>query len=556
MRLDALLLALVAVAWLPANHYLPWLSAWQEGLALLAVALGLAFLSRRGSLPAPWGLLVLAGLSSVAVQWWAGRILFLGDAWVVAMYLLAFGLALVAGSTLIEGEPANKAVRLELLCLLLLAAALISAGIGFAQWAGVQRLGVFGADLPPNARPFANFGQPNHWCTASLIGIGAAWVLFEARRIGGFSFGLIAAVLLLAMVMSGSRTAWLQLGLGVFIVLWLRERAALRLRPLALAVVLALFALAWVLWPLLAAGAGEGAARTVADQARVGLRGPLWVAMLDAIALRPWAGYGWNQMVMAQQAVALDSAPVHVLFQHAHNLLLDLMIWVGVPLALVIIGVASWTLLRLLQATRDPRAAGLLLVVAGVLAHSMVEFAIEYAYFLLPMALMLGAAHRLAGTPSFSVPVGAARVGGAVLTGLLTLTAIDYQTADSSYRTLRIESARVGTFGVESPAPDLRVLTQLEALLAFARETPRSGASLDELAAHADVAARFPYVASLYRLAQWQGLNGDAAGAARTLRVLCAMHPVAHCGEVIENWRALQSRQPALQAVPAPPLPR
>lgn len=556
MSVDALFIALVALAWLPANHYAPWLSAWQEGLALFTLATGAALLTRAGRLSPVWAGIILTLLASVALQAIAGKLLFAGDAWMVGLYLLAFALALTAGSTLVDGASAPGADRLELLCLALLAAALVSAGIGFAQWAGVQELGIFGADLPPSARPFANFGQPNHWCTASLIGIACAWTLYESRRIGGVTLGLVASVLLLAMVMSGSRTAWLQLGLGLLLVVGLGRRASLRLRLLPTLGAFGIVLIAWMLWPLLLAEMGEGSARSMTQQASAGLRVPLWIMMIDAIQARPWAGYGWQQMSLAQQAVALGHPPLHVHFEHAHNLLLDLMIWLGVPLALVVIGLAAWELSRLLRATRDARAAGLLLAIGGVLAHSMVEFAIEYAYFMLPMALMLGAAHRLARLPAWPLPRAVVRVGGTLALGMLAVTALDYLQAESNFRTMRLESARVGANGIVSAAPDLRVLTQLEAFLSYAREKPVAGATAADMDRYARVTARFAYPAAQFRLAQWQALNGRPGEASRTLALSCAMHRPQLCRQAIETWTAMQEQQPALRAVSLPPLPR
>lgn len=558
LRLDAVLLAGLALAWLPANHYYPWASAWQEGLALAMLAAAVAMSSRPAQLPGPWAAFVLLALASIAGQALVGQIHFAGDAWMAALYLFAFALALVAGHTLVDDTPQRGAPRLEWLCLALLAAALVSAGIGLAQWAGVQRLGIFGADLRPGARPFANFGQPNHWCTASLIGLGAAWVLFESRRIGGATLALIAAVLLTAMVASGSRTGWLQLGVGLLLVLGLRRRASLRLHPAAAVLALLAFAAAWLAWPLLNAETTPGTARSVAQQVQVGVRGPLWQAMLLAITERPWAGYGWQQMVLAQQAVALDVAPLHRHFEHAHNLLLDLLLWAGVPVGLALIGLAAWGLWRPLTGATDARAAGLLLAVGGVLVHAMLEFAAEYAYFLLPMGVMLGAAQHLAARPGrgVRVRVPAARIGGVLLIAMLVPTGLDYAEAEQSHRTLRMESARIGTPRPASPPPRLMVLTQLEAFLTFARLEPRAGASAAERAWLERVAQRFAYPPSQFRWAQWQALNGDPAGAAHTLALLCAMHDPAHCKDVLGVWTALKVKHPALAAVALPAMAR
>ena len=68
-------------------------------------------------------------------------------------------------------------------------------------------------------------------------------------------------------------------------------------------------------------------------------------------------------------------------------------------------------------------------------------------------------------------------------------------------------------------------------------------------------AQRFAYPPSQFRFARWQALNGDAAGARHTLKLLCAMHAPRHCREVAEAWTAAQATQPALRAVTAPTRP-
>lgn len=555
MRLDAVLVALVAVAWLPANHYVPWSSAWQEGLALAALGGAALLLSRPARLAPGWLAFLVLALASLAAQALAGVVFFTGDAWVVAMYLAGFGLALAVGSSLARpaqgGAPA-AAPGLELLCGALMVSALACAGIGFAQWAGVQRLGIFGADLAPGDRPFANFAQPNHWCTASIIGLAAAWVLFESRRIGGFTLGLVAAVLLAAVVASGSRTGWLQLSLGVVLVLALHRRAALRLPRLAPLLALPAVAAAWALWPLLNAATEPGVARSLAEQASVGVRWPLWTALPDAIAERPWTGYGWSQMVLAQQAVALDGPPLHRHFEYAHNLVLDLLIWVGVPLALLLLALAGWQLLQLVRHTRDARAAGLLLVAGAVLVHGMLEYAVAYAYFLVPMGLALGAAGALAGRPALQLPKPALLAVAAGFALLFALVAVDYVKAEQAYRLHRLESARIGTDRLGAEVPSLRVLDQLEAHLRFLRTEPRPGLDAEALALGARVAQRFAYPSAQFRQARTLALNGDAAGAARTLRLLCAMHAPRTCREAGESWQLLQQSEPALRAVPPP----
>lgn len=63
----------------------------------------------------------------------------------------------------------------------------------------------------------------------------------------------------------------------------------------------------------------------------------MWHQMLLAIKEQPLLGYGWNQVGVAQLSVYLDY-PTTEWTEHSHNILLDLLIWNGIPLGILIIG--------------------------------------------------------------------------------------------------------------------------------------------------------------------------------------------------------------------------
>jgi hypothetical protein len=556
IRVDAALLALLPFAWLLANHYPPWVSAWQEGAAIALLLAGVVALSRAAKLPGVWALAGTLVALSVVGQGFAGIVIFAGDVWMVVLYLAAFILAVAAGATLVD-ETGHHATtpRLEALCTSLLIAALASVGIALAQWAGTQNLGIFGADLAPGARPYGNLAQPNHLCTAAFIGLGAALVLYEARRIGTAVLAAASLLLIFGMVASGSRTAWLQLLVMAFLVLSLRTRTGSRTGTWHLSLLLGAYALGWWLWPWLNEASAAGGARSLAEQAQAGVRLPLWQAMLQAIAQRPWFGYGWQQMVMAQEAVAIDGPLLQRHFEHAHNLILDLMVWAGLPVGLGITALMATALGRLWWRATDPRVLGLLVAVGGLGAHAMVEFPAEYAYFLLPAGLLIGAAHRLVGDTGLELPRQGLRAAAAVFLAALVVTALDYIKAEEAYRMLRLESARIGTASIQSPAPDLMVLTQLQAFQRFARTEARAGMTEDQLQFSRDVSRRFAYPPAQFRHALAAGLNDQPTEATQLLATLCRMQPRARCAEAIEGWRAAQAQHPQLMRIPPPDLP-
>ena len=88
-------------------------------------------------------------------------------------------------------------------------------------------------------------------------------------------------------------------------------------------------------------------AQDVLDGATVHHRLLAWAVFADAIWLKPWFGYGWNQSAVAQMAAAALNPSVNSVFSFAHNLFLDLVIWCGIPLGLFIsVCLLRWFWLR------------------------------------------------------------------------------------------------------------------------------------------------------------------------------------------------------------------
>ena len=129
---------------------------------------------------------------------------------------------------------------------------------------------------------------------------------------------------------------------------------------------------------------------SVVERASSGyLRLDMWNQVLVAITQHPWIGYGWNQTGMAQIA-AFDLYPSHEWYKSAHNVILDLLIWNGIPLGgLILLYFAGW-LYWLNKGVRDAESIIATLMVCAILIHSMLEYPIHYAYFLLPMGFLLG----------------------------------------------------------------------------------------------------------------------------------------------------------------------
>lgn len=553
MNLHSLLIALIPAAWLVPNHYPPWATAWPEGLA--AALMLAAVLTRRspGAMPVGWAAAIVVALSALGLQWATGRILFHADAMLVALYLLAFALALWLGSTRDSGPKAGDGPAcMEPLAFGMALAALLSAAIALFQWTGALHLGIWMADLPPGARPFGNVAQPNHLCTIAFLGITSVALLREAGRLGAVGFWLASSLLVFTMVMSGSRTGWLQFGVALALLAFASRRTGSRVRPAQFVLLAGLFVVLSLAWPAINEALMLSGERTLADPLAGSGREVLWPALLDAIWREPWLGYGWQQMVLAQQAVALDHPAILRHFEYSHNLVLDLLVWVGLPFGVLIVLLAGWALWRQAARLGDPRALWLLAGVLGVVTHAMLEYPLAYAYFLLPVGLMLGAVHALTpGARGVTLPRWAPQAIALPLLLLLGTIAVDYLKAEQNYRVLRLESARIGVTRLETPAPDLLLLDHLQAFLSFARTEAASGMSPAEVDSMRRVSERFAYPPAMFRYALAAGLNGQPDAAAATIARLCRMHAPPRCDEAIEGWALARQKFPQLQPLPA-----
>ncbi|MDO9315970.1 MAG: Wzy polymerase domain-containing protein [Burkholderiaceae bacterium] len=552
--------SLALAAWLTPNHYLPWVSYFGEvtmAFALVLAAGGELARSRFARVeftPLLTATALLAGVPLLQLA--LGQIPFAGDAWMPFLYLLGAAIAIDLGRRLAAREGAVAV--LETLAGLLVAASLVCVGLALYQWLGLEGLGILSIDVPPGHRPFANFGQPNHLATLLFLGLVGTLVLHERGRLNGPVTALCAVFIEFGMSMTGSRTAWLVTAALVLGILLAQRRASLRLSRaggLALGVAFIGLLVAWQpLNDLLLLSGG----RSFVNQVQVGPRLLLWQTAVDAISSRPWFGYGWNQGLVAQAQVVIDHPAGGRLMGNAHTLLLDLMLWNGVPLGAAVFGFLAWWWWRHARTCRDATAFYLLAAISGVLVHALVEYPLSYAYFLLPVALMMGALDQHGGASArWRVAAPWAWVGTAVATALLTITVIDYAKVESSTQVLRFEVARIGTGRIQSVAPDLRVLTQWGAYLRFARmEEPRTDLSADELAWMRAVTERFPYAESQMRSAQAHGLNGRPDVAALELQRLCSLQTARRCKQQLAAWKALvATTSPQLAAVTLPRIP-
>jgi len=523
LKVGALLVSLLCVlGWTGTGHYAPWVSWHAEAHFFLATWLA-GFLVlwgvHKGDLPASvlqpvgpeWLLLALMGL--VLIQGVAGMVL-LGDAVIVGLYLSLMVIAVQAGRTLAWRSASQRASSgflspAQWLSVTLVVVAVLSTTVGFAQVLGLWETSTWVLRMSSDRRAGGNLGQPNHLATLIVMGIASVGFLHATQRLKTASTGLLLLTLCTGLALTQSRTG--ALSLLALAVWWFLKAPGPNRRPSrGLATVLTVMGIAlFLLWPRLQSWLFMGSAIVGSDRvakAAVDSRLTIWPQLVEAIMQCPWLGWGVLQTPAAHAAVIsqkTNSLPL----TYSHNLVLDLGIWFGIPIALFLVAVLGLWLVRRLVATLPVEAwfgAGLVVPMA---VHSMLEFPFAYAYLLVPAMMGIGLlSHQdadrrtlLRRTPAVATTL----VAVSAVVG--TVTALDYLRAEEEFRAARFEMLRIGPQADGSEKPDMLLLSQLQLLLDAAWIQMAPEMSEDDMEVLRRAANRYPWSGPQFRYAMALG---------------------------------------------------
>ncbi|KXZ68469.1 PglL family O-oligosaccharyltransferase [Acinetobacter venetianus] len=397
MQILCLLLAalLLSFAWLSPFHTYPWVTFSSElasfGASLILIAI---FLNKNIKIARPQILMLVLTFIPL-VQCGFGLITDFSVAFLSFSYLFMFWLMIVIGYNLSLQSEQRERIMLGA-SYLLFSISLISSIMAILQWLNLENhfdvvMGLRGS------RPYANFGQPNNLATFLIIGLMGALYLYEKRKLTLWLLIPISSIILFATVLTQSRTSWIVCIFFFFYWIYKQYRNSPRFNfPKLLLWTAFYFVLAAYALPLftqfLTSSIDIGVTQTASIAQRAGSgheRLGMWMQILHAIAERPLLGYGWNQTSIAV-VESIQFNTVQVWFNSAHNVLLDLLVWNGVPLGLLIITYVALWLFWLSKNAKDMTSIIALLMVSAILIHALLEFPQRYAYFLLPLGFLLG----------------------------------------------------------------------------------------------------------------------------------------------------------------------
>jgi hypothetical protein len=291
------------------------------------------------------------------------------------------------------------------------------------------------------------------------------------------------------------------------------------------------------------------------EQTSIGKRPLIWRLALDEVALRPWGGYGWNQGLVAHMGLAERYPDLRVAVQHAHSLPLDLLVWNGVPLGLLIIGAIAWWAVVQSRACHSEPQRLLLLALALFALHALVELPHAYLFFLVPVAIMMGTLNALSATPGGPrVPRAAVAMSTAALAVAVAVAVSDYRHLETNMLRLKLRAAHIhnpNPTPMERPVLLAFMQTALERLYAEpSKDMPV--ADVAQLRRNLD---RYPSTGGLMRYAQTSALQGDANEARWALERICLLNNTSHCQAALKEWSELSRQVPEFARV-MPPSPK
>lgn len=543
---ELLLIVCTSAGWLLPNHYQPWntfhTSAWITFFIFITCFFKLYKTKDSIGISIP-----AAGLLAFSIIPWVqhgiGNLPLFSSALMGWLFLTGFALAFVFGENWNSIQPGKP---LEYVLTAACIASIVSVALQTVQWLGLT--GDYGLtdiwimQIGDGGRPFANIGQPNMLASLLLWGLLGIFLLYTTRKIGRFIALVLSMVILFGIALSESRTALLTLTIGIFLILATRPRVIERADRFRLLLLYGFYLILLFGQDYIASHFGLEAPLTIFDRSAGEIRTKLWAMSLDASAVQPWLGFGWGRTNAAFFEVWENHPAFSNLYsEQAHNIVLDIIIWVGWPLGILITLTALFWICRsarMIDSVEDLIAFSALTV---MVIHAMLELPLHHAYFLIPFGI-------LAGATSFTrnksrIFVVSRKYAAILLVSIFAVFLIicrDYLAVEKSFTELRFQMARIGT-NHDTSLPSTVLLKDWPRVLAFNRSTPQAGMSDTEID---DWKAMMLYNASPLSIRKLVGaliLNGREAEGRQWARRACFLLAARACDSLADEWMAAKS---------------
>lgn len=529
----------LAIAWLLPNHYPPWMAFHAEFWVFIVLSVLGLWLLRQGTTAfsiSRISYLILVIAFVPMIQWSLGQILDLGTAWMCTAYLLGLGAAIELGVHWEKNAP-NEAA--DYLFISVIVAAFVSTLLQIYQLIGWNFAGIWIMHAQNNSRFFANLAQPNQLASLELIGVvGCAWLHYRKHIRATFAI-LLAAGLLIGIVLTESRTAIINFYILAVLLATIKNNENRDRKWVVFLGLATYFAICIAVVPVVENLLQGTVSHKLRDAAiNSDLRPDIWKMFLHASYLRPWLGYGWGQVTMANLTVATTIEGHLGLLNASHNLILDMILWMGYPMAAAVLLSIAWMMWGIVGKCGDALSRCMLGFLIVLVVHAMLELPLHYAYFLLPFGLMLGTLSARTNDGSLPVTKRWPKIllhCTAATLGLLI--ARDYLIIENNMYRLRFQAQSI-QIEPELERRPVWLLNQFNDYFVYALAKPQKNMTDAELNRIRNSVFTMPSGRTLYNLAADLALAGHIDEARNWQLILCTTMDTAICQEAQERWTA------------------
>lgn len=386
---------LISLAWLIPIHYRPWVTYTGELYAFFAL-FAIAAICLKEKLKIPEISLPLLVLACVPlIQFLMGQVFFFSTAMMGFIFVFNFWLASVLGYNLSTGNYSREETFANL-SYVFLASGTVTGIIALCQWTNLDATLPGMVNISGNQRPYANFAQPNNMATFLVMALMSCLYLYEKKKIQIKWLFACAAVIVMGVALSQSRTAWVAATAIILYLALYQYKGIIRLKWVYSTAWFIFFIACIVAFPLLSQFAAQAmdadvvqsrdvVARATGDMSRLAI----WQQMLAAIQAQPWFGYGWYQTSVAFVSIG-DTVQGPVWIRSAHNFIIDFLLWNGLVIGLPFLAYFGYLGYQMQRWVKTPESVIGILMIGAFLTHAMFEFPQHYAYFLLPVGFIVG----------------------------------------------------------------------------------------------------------------------------------------------------------------------
>lgn len=513
----------IIIAWLDPIHQRPWVTYTAELYTFLALfALAAACLKEKMKLPVmSLPLLVLACVPLVHLL--LGQVFFFSTAMMGFIFVFSFWLASVLGYNLSTGDY-NREETFTHLSYVFLVSGTITGLIALCQWTNLDSVLPGMVNISSNQRPYANFAQPNNMATFLVMALMSCLYLYEKKKIQTKWLFSCAAVIVIGVALSQSRTAWVA---AIAIMLYLafyQYKGIIRLKWYYSTAWFLFFISCIVAFPLLSQLAAQVmdtdvvqsrdvVSRATGDMSRIAI----WQQMIAAIQAQPWFGYGWYQTSAAFVSIS-DTVQGPVWIRSAHNFILDFLLWNGLIIGLPFLAYFGYLGYQLQRWVNTPESVIGILMIGVFVTHAMFEFPQHYAYFLLPVGFILGTVlAQNSKIKTITLLTFALQLTWVVGLVVLLLIYRDYDVAVSKL----VDSMRYEKYSTEiTDNRQIYLLTEFNHRIGWIRLNPYSKASAEQIQESEQMVLSYPTKYNLIKYAKLLAFNGYETEAKHQLQRL------------------------------------